>query len=86
MTEPEAGSDVGSLRTTAMRDGDHYVVNGAKLFITSGTRADFVTTAVRTGGPGAGGISLLVIDTDTPGSVCRGSWRRWAGCARTPPS
>lgn len=67
VTEPEAGSDVGSLRTTAVRDGDHYVVNGAKLFITSGTRADFVTTAVRTGGPGAGGISLLVIDTDTPG-------------------
>ncbi|WP_030516324.1 acyl-CoA dehydrogenase family protein [Nocardia sp. NRRL WC-3656] len=67
VTEPEAGSDVGSVRTTAVRDGDHYVVNGAKLFITSGTRADFVTTAVRTGGPGAGGISLLVIDTGTPG-------------------
>lgn len=72
VTEPEAGSDVGSVRTTAVRDGDHYVVNGAKLFITSGTRADFVTTAVRTGGPGASGISLLVIDTGTPGfSVSR---------------
>ncbi|MFF4027625.1 acyl-CoA dehydrogenase family protein [Nocardia elegans] len=72
VTEPEAGSDVGSVRTTAVRDGDHYVVNGAKLFITSGTRADFVTTAVRTGGPGASGISLLVIDAGTPGfSVSR---------------
>lgn len=72
VTEPEAGSDVGSVRTTAVRDGDHYVVNGAKLFITSGTRADFVTTAVRTGGPGASGLSLLVIDAGTPGfSVSR---------------
>jgi acyl-CoA dehydrogenase len=50
-----------------MRDGEHYVVNGAKQFITSGTRADFVTTAVRTGGPGAAGISLLAIERDTPG-------------------
>ena len=69
ITEPGGGSDVGGLRTTATRDPGtgHYVVNGAKTFITSGTRADFVTTAVRTGGPGAGGISLLVIDTDSPG-------------------
>jgi acyl-CoA dehydrogenase len=58
---------VASLRTTAVREGDHYVVNGAKTFITSGTRADFVTTAVRTGGPGHGGISLLVIERGTPG-------------------
>ena len=48
-------------------DGDHYVVNGAKTFITSGVRADFVTTAVRTGGPGHGGISLLVVEKGTPG-------------------
>ncbi|GAA2676356.1 acyl-CoA dehydrogenase family protein [Actinoplanes palleronii] len=67
VTEPDAGSDVGALRTTAVRDGDDYVVNGAKLFITTGTRADFVTTAVRTGGPGAAGISLLVIERGTPG-------------------
>jgi len=69
ITEPEGGSDVAHLRTTAVRDPgtDCYVVNGAKTFITSGLRADFVTTAVRTGGPGAGGISLLVIDTDSPG-------------------
>lgn len=67
VTEPGGGSDVASIRTTAVRDGDHYVVNGSKTFITSGTRADFVTTAVRSGEPGHGGISLLVIDTDAPG-------------------
>jgi len=67
VTEPSGGSDVASLRTRAVRDGDAYVVNGAKTFITSGVRADFVTTAVRTGGDGFGGISLLVVDKGTPG-------------------
>ncbi|TWD80706.1 acyl-CoA dehydrogenase [Kribbella amoyensis] len=67
ITEPDGGSDVASLRTTARRDGDEYVVNGAKTYITSGCRADFVTTAVRTGEPGAHGISLLVIERGTPG-------------------
>ncbi|UAK33640.1 acyl-CoA dehydrogenase family protein [Nocardia asteroides] len=67
ITEPGGGSDVGHLTTTARRDGDHYVVNGAKTYITSGVRADFVVTAVRTGGSGSGGISLLIIDKDTPG-------------------
>jgi acyl-CoA dehydrogenase len=67
ITEPGGGSDVGHLRTTATRDGDHYVVNGAKTYITSGVRADYVVTAVRTGGPGAGGVSLLVVERDTPG-------------------
>ncbi|MCE4269158.1 MAG: acyl-CoA dehydrogenase family protein [Rhodococcus sp.] len=67
ITEPGGGSDVGHLTTTAKRDGDHYVVNGAKTFITSGVRADFVVTAVRTGGLGAGGVSLLVIEKGTPG-------------------
>lgn len=70
ITEPDGGSDVGGLRTTARRDGDHYVVNGAKTYITSGVRADFVTTAVRTGGddlPGARGLSLLVLEKDMPG-------------------
>ena len=56
ITEPDGGSDVGHLRTTAVRDGDHFVVNGAKTYITSAVRADFVTTAVRTGGPGASGV------------------------------
>jgi acyl-CoA dehydrogenase len=67
ITEPGGGSDVASLRTTAKRDGDHYVVDGSKTFITSGMRADVITTAVRTGGEGMGGISLLVVDGDTPG-------------------
>ncbi len=67
VTEPGGGSDVASLRTSAVRDGDAYVVNGSKTFITSGVRADFVTVAVRTGGEGHGGISLLVVDRGTPG-------------------
>ena len=72
VTEPGGGSDVASLRTRAVRDGDKFIVNGSKIFITSGTRADYVTTAVRTGGPGAHGISLLVIERGTPGfSVSR---------------
>ena len=67
ITEPSGGSDVANLRTTARRDGDFYVVNGEKTFITSGMRADYITTAVRTGGEGAGGVSLLLIEGDTPG-------------------
>ena len=67
ITEPSGGSDVASLKTTAERDGDHYVVNGSKTFITSATKADQITCAVRTGGEGAHGVSLLIIETDTPG-------------------
>jgi acyl-CoA dehydrogenase len=72
VTEPDGGSDVANVRTTALRkssgaDGDHYVVNGAKTFITSGARADFVTTVVRTGDAGAHGLSLLVVEKGTPG-------------------
>ena len=67
VTEPSAGSDVAHLLTRAVRKGDRYIVNGAKTFITSGTRADFMTTAVRTGGPGYAGISLLIIEKGTPG-------------------
>ena len=67
VTEPGTGSDVASIRTKAVRDGDDYVVNGSKTFITSGARADFVSAVVRTGGEGMGGISLLGIETDRPG-------------------
>lgn len=67
VTEPEAGSDVGAIRTRAVRDGDEYVINGSKVFITNGTIADYITTAVRTGDGGHRGISLIVIPTDTPG-------------------
>jgi acyl-CoA dehydrogenase len=68
ITEPGGGSDVAALRTTARRDGEHYVVNGEKTFITSGMRADWLTVAVRTGeGRGAGGISMLLVPGDAPG-------------------
>jgi acyl-CoA dehydrogenase len=67
ITEPDAGSDVAGLRTRAVRDGDEYVVTGGKLYITSATRADFFTVAVRTGGEGARGISLLLLERDMPG-------------------
>ena len=67
ITEPGGGSDVANLQTTARRDGEHYIVNGEKAFITSGLRADYITTAVRTGGAGAAGVSLLLVEGDTPG-------------------
>lgn len=69
ITEPGGGSDVAALATTAVRDGDHFIVNGEKTFITSGYRADFLTVAVRTdpANRGPGGLSLLLVDGDTPG-------------------
>ncbi len=67
ITEPGAGSDVAAIATRAERRGAFYVVNGTKTYITSGLRADWLTTAVRTGGPGMGGISLLAIDAHSPG-------------------
>jgi len=67
ITEPGGGSDVANLRTKARRNGDHYIVAGEKTFITSGVRADYLTVAVRTGGEDAGGVSLLLIEGNTPG-------------------
>jgi citronellyl-CoA dehydrogenase len=68
VSEPGAGSDVFALRTNARRDGDFYVVNGRKIFITNGTQADYITTLVKTdAGKGHRGFTLLVIPTDTPG-------------------
>jgi acyl-CoA dehydrogenase len=67
ITEPSGGSDVANLKTRAERVGNKYVVNGSKMFITSGMRADYVTLAVRTGGAGMAGISLLLIEADMPG-------------------
>jgi acyl-CoA dehydrogenase len=81
ITEPGGGSDVASLATRAVRDGDHYLVTGSKAFVTSGTRADLVVAAVRTGGPGHGGISLLVVERGTPGLSASASLRKtgwWA--------
>ena len=67
ISEPGGGSDVAAIRTTARTDGDDYIINGQKLWITNGTRADFITLAVRTGDDGFGGISLLVFPTDVKG-------------------
>jgi acyl-CoA dehydrogenase len=67
ITEAGGGSDVASITTRAERRGDHYVVNGGKMFITSGVRADFYTVAVRTGGPGKAGVSLLLIERGMKG-------------------
>jgi citronellyl-CoA dehydrogenase len=67
ISEPDAGSDVASIRTTARRDGDDLVVSGAKMWITNGARADFLTMLVRTGGEGHEGLSLLLFPTDTRG-------------------
>jgi citronellyl-CoA dehydrogenase len=68
VSEPGAGSDVFSIRTTARRDGDFYVVSGRKIFITNGTQADYVTTLVKTdAGRGHRGFTLLVVPTDSPG-------------------
>ena len=67
ITEPSGGSDVANIQTRAEDKGNHYLVNGSKMFITGGMRADYITTAVRTGGPGTKGISLLLIETDREG-------------------
>jgi len=67
VSEPGAGSDVAAIATRARRDGDEYVISGQKTYITNGTRADFITLAVRTGEAGPRGISLVVFPTKTPG-------------------
>jgi acyl-CoA dehydrogenase len=67
LTEPDAGSDAGSLKTSARLDGDHYVLNGSKRFITNAPRAGAFTLMARTGGPGAGGVSAFIVPADTPG-------------------
>ena len=67
LTEPGAGSDAAGLRTKAALDGDHYVLNGTKAFISGGGRSDIYVTMVRTGGEGAGGVSCLAIENGTPG-------------------
>ena len=74
ITEPGGGSDVAALRTTARREGDHYVIEGEKTFITSGMRADWITLAVRTGeagSKGAGGISMIVVPGSSAGLTRR---------------
>jgi alkylation response protein AidB-like acyl-CoA dehydrogenase len=67
LTEPDTGSDAANLSTRAVRDGDDYVVNGSKMFITNGTWADVCLVFARTGGPGPKGVSAFLVPTDTPG-------------------
>ncbi len=67
VTEPGGGSDVARIRTTAVREGDHYRIDGEKVFITSGVRADWLTVAVRTGEAGARGLSMIAVPGDSPG-------------------
>jgi len=81
ITEPSAGSDVANLKTEARKtpDGKHYIVNGEKKWITNGVFADYFTVAVRTGGAGMGGISLLLLERTMPGittrqMLCSGVW------------
>ncbi|SKB09148.1 MULTISPECIES: acyl-CoA dehydrogenase family protein [Aeromicrobium] len=67
LTEPDHGSDAGNLKTRAVREGDDWVINGSKIFITNGTWADVALVFARTGGPGAKGVSAFLVPTDTPG-------------------
>lgn len=67
ITEPSGGSDVARIRTRARLDGTEWVIDGEKTFITSGLRADWITVAVRTGGPGAAGVSLIAVPGEAPG-------------------
>jgi acyl-CoA dehydrogenase len=67
ITEPEAGSDVSGIQTRAVRDGDDYILNGSKIYITNGCRADIVVTAVRTGPDPHAGVSFIVVEKGTPG-------------------
>lgn len=67
ISEPGAGSDVASLKTQARREGDEFVINGSKMWITNGTRADFITLGARTGDEGSGGVSLFTFPTDVKG-------------------
>ncbi len=67
ITEPGGGSDVASLKTNARRDGNHFVLNGSKTFITGGMKSDYFVVGARTGGPGIDGISLFFVEADAPG-------------------
>ena len=71
LTEPDTGSDAANLKTRAVRDGDDYVLNGQKIFITNGTWADVALVFARTGGPGPKGVSAFLVPTDTPGFEAR---------------
>jgi len=81
ISEPTAGSDVANIRTTATREGDYYILNGQKKWITWAKYCDYMTVAVRTGGPGMNGLSLIFVERNTPGITVRSMplQGNWAG-------
>jgi alkylation response protein AidB-like acyl-CoA dehydrogenase len=83
ISEPTAGSDVANIKTTAIKQGDYYLVNGTKKWITGGLFGDFFTCAVRTGGPGMGGISLLLLEKEMPGINIRKMETQFDNCHNT---
>jgi len=83
ISEPQAGSDVANIQTSATKEGEYYIVSGAKKWITGGLSADFFTTAVRTGGPGMGGISLLLLEKNMPGMKIRKMETQFDSCHNT---
>jgi alkylation response protein AidB-like acyl-CoA dehydrogenase len=78
VTEPDHGSDLGSITTKARQDGDNWIINGTKRFITNGGFADFYTVLVRTGGPGPRGLSLVAVEAARDG-VAAARWERKMG-------
>ena len=82
MTEPSGGSDLKNITTTARRDGDHYVINGAKTYITNGQLANLVLVAARTGGEGARGISLIIVEDGDAGFARGRNLDRWPRLSR----
>ena len=84
LTEPGAGSDAAALATRAVRDGDHYVLNGQKQFISGAGGGDLYVVMLRTGADGPGGISTLVVEGDTPGLSFGNMSARWAGTRSRP--
>jgi len=82
LTEPGSGSDAAALKTTARLEGDHYIVNGTKQFISGGGVNDIYVVMVRTSDDGAKGVSCLVVEKDTPASASARQRKNWAG---TPP-
>jgi acyl-CoA dehydrogenase len=85
LTEPDVGSDAGSVKTTARRDGDHYILNGTKRYITNAPVADVFTLMARTGGPGPSGVTAFLVPARHAGPVARpGRPPRWASAAPGP--
>jgi citronellyl-CoA dehydrogenase len=85
VTEPDAGSDVASIRTRAVRDGDEWVINGSKMYITNSLQADWMCLLARTSDEGGyAGMSQIIVPTDRPGSRCRASSTSW-GCGPPTP-